>query len=87
MAKEYILVADDEEDILDVLRMTISMQFSGDIVCVRSSREALETLKQRGGPLCLISDHNMPGGSGLEIDRFLQEKKISQPHRLHQQQP
>lgn len=75
-----ILVADDEEDILDLIEMEMSTTFEGaQIHVARSGNEAIEVIKKH--PINFIfCDYNMPDGSGGDVFRFIVEQKKEIPY-------
>ena len=67
--KKNILVVDDEEDILELLRYNLSKE--GFVVdCVSSGEEAIEHIKRNPVAL-MILDLMLPGIDGLEVCRQL----------------
>ena len=81
-AKAYMLLVDDEEDILDILKMTLSMRSDMPVECARTSREAIQLIQKNGAPHAVICDHNMREGNGLEVYQFLLKEKIKTPFIL-----
>lgn len=69
MAKRNVLVVDDEEDILELVRYNLSRE-GYDVTCVTSGEEALSSAK-RTAPDLVILDLMLPGIDGLEICRQL----------------
>lgn len=70
MAKQHILVVDDEDDILELLRYTLSRE--GYVVqCAASGEAALEAAAGRDLPNLVILDLMLPGVDGLEVCRTL----------------
>lgn len=69
MAKEKILVVDDEEDILDLLNFNLSRE-GYQVVCVASGEEALKACESQV-PDVLLLDLMLPGMDGLEVARRL----------------
>ena len=69
MSKEKILVVDDEEDILELIKHNLSKE-GYDIVCAQSGEKALECAASK--PLDLIVlDLMLPGLDGLETAKRL----------------
>ena len=60
-----MLVVDDEAHILSALRRTLRRE-GYEILTAESAREALRVLEERSVDL-ILSDHKMPGGSGLQL--------------------
>jgi two-component system alkaline phosphatase synthesis response regulator PhoP len=71
MLKKEILVVDDEEDILELVRFNLARE--GYVVrCVSSGEEALRTIKKQT-PHLIILDLMLPGMDGLETARRLKK--------------
>lgn len=69
IAKEKILVVDDEEDILELLRYNLARE-GYQVVCAASGEKALKKIKS--APLDLIVlDLMLPGIDGLEVTKKL----------------
>jgi two-component system alkaline phosphatase synthesis response regulator PhoP len=77
MAKGKILVVDDEEDILELLRFNLSREGS-QVFCASSGEEALR-LVQSEIPDLIVLDLMLPGIDGLEVTRWLK----SDPNTKH----
>jgi len=77
MAREKILVVDDEEDILELVKYNLSKE-GYTVQCVGSGEEALEqAAKMR--PDLIVLDLMLPGLDGLEVCRQLKgEQKTAQ---------
>ena len=69
MAQEKILVVDDEEDILELLRFNLLREGFG-ISCTASGEEALRLVRSELPELILL-DLMLPGIDGLEVARRL----------------
>lgn len=69
MAKERILVVEDDEDILQLLKYNLAKEGYG-VSCVTSGEEAIKALKAEVPDLVLL-DLMLPGMDGLEVSRFL----------------
>ena len=69
MAKEKILVVDDEEDILELLRFNLSRE-GHRISCAASGEEALSLVRSEI-PGLIVLDLMLPGIDGLEVTRRL----------------
>ena len=69
MAHESILVVDDEEDILELLRYNLAKE-GYRVTCVASGEEAVKAAKARLPDLILL-DLLLPGMDGLEVCRVL----------------
>lgn len=69
MAKEKILVVDDEEDILELIRHNLSKE-GYDITCAQSGEEALK-FSARSSYDLMILDLMLPGVDGLEVAKRL----------------
>jgi two-component system alkaline phosphatase synthesis response regulator PhoP len=69
MAKEKILVIDDEEDILELLRYNLSRE-GYKVSCAASGEETLRAVRS-GIPDLIVLDLMLPGIDGLEVARQL----------------
>ena len=69
MAKEKILVVDDEEDILELIRFNLVREGSK-VLCASSGEEAL-SIAQSEIPDLMVLDLMLPGIDGLEVTRIL----------------
>jgi two-component system alkaline phosphatase synthesis response regulator PhoP len=69
MAKEKILVVDDEEDILELIRFNLVRE-GYKVVCAPSGEKAL-SLAQLEIPDLMVLDLMLPGIDGLEVARLL----------------
>ena len=69
MAKEKILIVDDEEDILELLRFNL-LREGYNVSCAASGEEALR-LAQSEIPDLLVQDLMLPGIDGLEVTKIL----------------
>jgi response regulator RpfG family c-di-GMP phosphodiesterase len=75
----YVLIVDDEIDLLELLELFVASSYSGEIVTADSGEAALDVLRERGAPLMVVSDYRMPHGDGV----FLKD----QLSRLHPKVP
>ncbi len=62
----YIMIVDDDPDILELLSMKIQMIFPVDVIKETSASEALKTLQARDIPI-VITDINMPELNGVDL--------------------
>ncbi len=69
MAKEKILVVDDEEDILELLRFNLSRE-GYQISCAASGEDALSFVRSEI-PDLIVLDLMLPGMDGLEVTKSL----------------
>jgi len=76
MAKPKILVVDDEEDILELLRFNLTKEGIA-VVCAASGEEALKFARQERPNLMLL-DLLLPGMDGLEVARRLKSDPSTQ---------
>lgn len=75
MANPNILVVDDEEDLLELLRFNLSGEgFS--VTCAATGEDAIEKLKIEAPDLILL-DLMLPGIDGLEVARRLKAKAFT----------
>lgn len=69
MAKETILVVDDEEDILELINYNLTKEHYN-VICVGTGEEAL-TSARSNMPQLVVLDLMLPGVDGLEVCRHL----------------
>jgi two-component system, OmpR family, alkaline phosphatase synthesis response regulator PhoP len=69
MAKEKILVVDDEEDILELLKFKLSKE-GYQVMCAASGEEALRCVRSET-PDLIVLDLMLPGMDGIEVAREL----------------
>jgi len=67
MSKEKILVVDDEEDILELVRFNLARE-GYDVTCVQDGEDALKQIKEKA-PDLVVLDLMLPGIDGLEVAR------------------
>lgn len=79
MAKERILVVDDEEDILELVRFNLDRERYS-VMCTTSGREAL-TIARKEYPDLIVLDLMLPDIDGLEVARTL--KGDSKTKNIH----
>ncbi len=72
MARERILVVDDEPDILELVHYNLTKAHY-DVVCVESGEEALLQI-QRQPPDLIVLDLMLPGVNGLEVCKLLKRE-------------
>ena len=73
-----ILVADDNEDIVFVIRNVLEEGGHG-VVTAGTVREALDALDEHPGISLVISDVRMPGEDGFDLVRVLRHRLPSLP--------
>lgn len=76
MAKEHILVVDDEEDILELVRYNLSKD-GYRVSLVTSGEEALKAARS-SQPDVILLDLMLPGVDGLEVCRLLKQDPKTQ---------
>jgi two-component system alkaline phosphatase synthesis response regulator PhoP len=69
MAKKSILVVDDEEDILELLRFNLSRE-GYQVFCSQAGEDALSRIRSHI-PDLIVLDLMLPGVDGLEVTRHL----------------
>jgi diguanylate cyclase (GGDEF)-like protein len=76
MPREKILIADDDSDILDVLRITLEAE-GYDVIESHDGKEALDIIRKTT-PDLLITDFKMPKMCGDEVCRILKQDILVQ---------
>jgi len=74
MAKERILVVDDEEDILELVSYNLTRE-GYQVLCAKSGEEALD-MARKELPDLMVLDLMLPGMDGLEVTKVL--KSVNQ---------
>lgn len=77
MAKQKILLVDDEVDFLEVLKLRLEAN-NYDVVTASNGNEALDKFKKES-PDALLLDVMMPGMDGLEVLRRIREENEHLP--------
>ena len=75
MMKDKILVIDDEEDILELLRFNLTKE--GYQVCSASTGEEVLPLARTERPDLVLLDLMLPGVDGLEVARRLKADPLT----------
>ncbi len=76
MPKEQILVVDDEEDILELVRFNLSKE-GYRTVCAETGEKAVEIARSEI-PDLIVLDLMLPGMDGLEVTKFLKKDPETQ---------
>ena len=76
MSKEQILVVDDEEDILELVRFNLSKE-GYQVICAATGEKAVE-IARSGLPDLVVLDLMLPGMDGLEVAKFLKNDPETQ---------
>lgn len=69
MSSKQVLVVDDEEDILELVRFNLSKE-GYQVKCTTSGEEAIESIR-KARPDLMVLDLMLPGMDGFEVARFL----------------
>jgi CheY-like chemotaxis protein len=70
MKKFKILIAEDEEMLLDLFEMLITGEFECEITTATNGIEAMDILKMESNFQLIISDYKMPKASGGDLYHF-----------------
>lgn len=82
-AQKYrVLIADDEEELRELLAFSLSSEFDVDIIEAADGREAIEHLQGDRSLDLIFCDYNMPNVNGGEVFQFLQDNKLNTPFVL-----
>ncbi len=73
-----ILVAEDDEQMLDLLRRVLGEE-GYDVTAVRDGAQAMAKLEENGGFDLVLTDLRMPGIDGMELLRRSMARKLRQP--------
>jgi two-component system, LuxR family, response regulator FixJ len=74
----HIAVIDDDEAVLDSLRLYFARQ-NIDSACFAAAGEFLAAVKRGQRFDCIVSDVRMPGLTGLDLIRRLQDERVTTP--------
>jgi len=77
MLKERILIVDDEEDILELIRYNLELE-GYDVICAGNGEQCLE-LADRHSPDLIVLDLMMPGIDGLDVCKNLKNNSELKP--------
>jgi len=72
--KQKILVADDEENILNLVKLSLSHQY--DVVLAKNGKEAVKVFEKEK-PVLVLVDLMMPGMDGYEVCKAIKKKSKS----------
>ena len=81
IARETVLLVDDEERLLNGLRRQLRGEF--EIVTAVGGERALEILESQSEVAVIISDMRMPGVNGVEVLEAFSKKIPYHPHHAH----
>ncbi len=76
MTKEQILIVDDEEDILELVRFNL-LKEGYQVICAATGEKAVE-IARSGLPDLVVLDLMLPGMDGLEVAKFLKNDPKTQ---------
>lgn len=76
---KYILLIDEDEDIINIQLMVLSSFYGGEVVSVSSGYEALERIEAFGEPELIVSDHKILEETGNSLYKHLSEKDLLIP--------
>ncbi len=76
MSREQILVVDDEEDILELVRFNLSKE-GYQVLCAATGEKAVEIARAEL-PDLMVLDLMLPGMDGLEVTKFLKNNPETQ---------
>ncbi len=82
MTMSYVLIVDDEEDLREIIKLSVETVFAGDILAAKSGNEAIQILKKHGAPAACISDFRMADGGGDIVWEYLQKNHANVPFRF-----
>ena len=76
MSRDQILVVDDEEDILELVRFNLSKE-GYQVICAETGEKAVEIARAEL-PDLMVLDLMLPGMDGLEVTKFLKNNPETQ---------
>lgn len=77
VVSRMVLIVDDEEDILELLELTL-LKMGLDVERASSVKEAIKKVKESSFDLCL-TDMRLPDGDGLEVLKYISENDQDLP--------
>lgn len=75
MDKYKIIIAEDEEDIREIMALMIEGEFQYEIVEVSGGNEAINKIKDDDKIIMIMSDYNMPEGTGGDLYNYNKSTK------------
>lgn len=78
----YILIVEEEEDLLEVLLITANSYYDGRVVSARGGGEALDRLKANGEPELIVLDSGLSSKGADSIFTYLRENYPNCPTLL-----
>lgn len=76
---KYILLIDEDTDILNIQLMVLSSFYGGEVVAVANGQEAIERIGAFGGPELIVSDHSILEDKGFSLYDHLVENDLLIP--------
>ena len=70
-----VLIVDDEPEILEIIEILLESEFNNKIVTAKSGNEAIEKLKSDQDIEVIVSDYNMPNGTGGDLLKYNVENR------------
>ncbi len=74
-----ILYVEDDDDIRDLFVLKIESISGYEVVEKQSGNEAIELLETDSDFSFIVSDFNMPNGTGLDLYKYVKDKKLQSP--------
>lgn len=71
-----LLVAEDEDDLREILAHVLESQFNATVLQARTGQEAIKLLEANPDVFCISSDYSMPDGTDEDVYRYVLEKKL-----------
>lgn len=75
----YILIVDDESEILEIIEMSLQLLTTKPVKSASSGNKALKVIEEEGQPLIIISDFTMADGDGLFLYKSIMERMPEVP--------
>ena len=76
---KYILLIDEDTDILNIQLMVLSSFYGGEVVAVANGQEAIERIGAFGGPELIVSDHSVLEDTDNSLYNHLVENDLLIP--------
>lgn len=75
----YLLIAEDEPDLVEALEIIVEANCSLPIKKASSGNKAIEILKNHPNPAFILTDYRMPDGNGIDLFRAAKNMGINCP--------
>lgn len=85
--EDKILLVDDNETIIEIMSLYVESFGDNEVLTATSGNSAIETLQNSSGVGLIISDFNMPDGTGGDLYTYVQKTLPNIPFILQTAEP